>query len=348
MNGKSFILSNEIVWSITELDPIFFDLPSFDGLSLVNPLYYKQILSKMDSNVRVISLYENACIMSSKCLIFCENTESVPSLTEETAVAKILQLLKKWRHVSKQPLLNSSIGAIMLSHQVEIKELKQIIFPDKSVLPKTRVSSRYVEGALTCSMVQAHRDITEYTHDTILLDAIAAFHSSNFRMAILYSAISMDAAARTCLNIAYETAKVEKADRHRLVEVTSKEGPVTKDPIYEALCSGTSFKKLLHERPLYLLGHSMQIDNKELYDKALALYKTRNQIAHTGDTSGNIEFDREGAQSAIRTAIQTLAWFKIGEGYSVPEFKFLPCRGLCGYSFLTSEAPKDITELESK
>jgi hypothetical protein len=122
-------------------------------------------------------------------------------------------------------------------------------------------------------------------HGDVLLDAIEAQVTGDYRKAILYAAIGIESLAQERLEAAYVAAvEAPKADpRLRLIDRPVPGNDTTrKDPIYEHLSAGTHFGRLLHERPLYLLGRSVLLDKEKLYKEALELYGVRNKIAHRG------------------------------------------------------------------
>lgn len=147
----------------------------------------------------------------------------------------------------------------------------------------------------------------------VMIDALDAHLDSDWRKTILYSAIAMESFASTMLDEAYQTALLAKDRSHRVTTVVVSGGSTaTKDPVYDALSSGDSFGRLLHERPLYLLGRSLMSDDQDLYRRALTVYKTRNKIAHKGlqpEDEAHLPFSREGALEALKVSIAVFAWF---------------------------------------
>jgi hypothetical protein len=157
----------------------------------------------------------------------------------------------------------------------------------------------------------------------IMLDALDAHVSHDFRKAILYAAIALEAAANTVLDDAYERAKLQQPPPPNLRLVRFQVGQdqfEVKDPVHVALGAKQTFAALLHERPLYILGRSLLEDDQQLYADALKLYKTRNKIAHTGrapEDDQHFGFDPQGCREALQTAARVLGWF--GERqYHVP------------------------------
>jgi hypothetical protein len=89
---------------------------------------------------------------------------------------------------------------------------------------------------------------------------------------------------------------------------------VKKDPVYDVLSTGTNFSRLLHERPLYLMGKSLLSDHPETYRHALMLYTTRNKIGHRGelsegDAAKSFSLNKEDAWIALRCVADIFHWF---------------------------------------
>jgi len=114
-----------------------------------------------------------------------------------------------------------------------------------------------------------------------------------------------------------------REDKHRVIDLPSGGGQrVAKDPIWEALSRGDDFSKLLHSRPLYLLGRSLLVDQEALYSKALQLYATRNKIAHRGEPPSDDKYfptTSDGAKEALHTAVGVMRWFGDSSPYHIYE-----------------------------
>jgi hypothetical protein len=168
--------------------------------------------------------------------------------------------------------------------------------------------------------------------DTMLVDAIAAWHHDDYRRAILYSSIAIEAVAASALDSAHDRALAESipSDRLRVVEMSEKGGAVRKlDPIFRALMKTDRFTFLLHEAALYMLGRSLLVQAQNLYRHAVELHTTRNKLAHgkdSFDAKGTLPLTRDGSLCAIRTAIKVFEWFGAGERFVEPDIKFENCQ----------------------
>jgi predicted DNA-binding protein len=75
-----------------------------------------------------------------------------------------------------------------------------------------------------------------------------------------------------------------------------------------------SFSRLLHERPLYLMGKSLFSDHPETYRHALMLYTTRNKLGHRGelseeDATKSFSLNEKDARVALRCVADIFRWF---------------------------------------
>ncbi len=78
-------------------------------------------------------------------------------------------------------------------------------------------------------------------------------------------------------------------------------------------------KQLLHEFSLQSLGTSLYQDSRDLYDKALDIYRKRNAIMHAGALHDKTDYSTVRlASDAIQCAIQVAEWFGELGGYANP------------------------------
>lgn len=124
----------------------------------------------------------------------------------------------------------------------------------------------------------------------LMMDAIDAHFSGDFRRSMLYFCMAAEVAVSSKL------------------EIGAMRLPAN-DPIYKLLSTKWNFSHKLHEHYLYLFKKSLLQDDKDLYDELLKLYQTRNKIVHQG---GGIQtalpFDRAGSDKAFDLVIQLFEW----------------------------------------
>jgi hypothetical protein len=161
----------------------------------------------------------------------------------------------------------------------------------------------------------------------LLLDVVQSVLDLDFRRALLFSAIAMESYAANEIDNSY-LALLEVEPRPDHMRVVSFELPggrsQKKDSIYAYIAekTRTDFRALLHEVPLYLFNKSLMLDNQALYQKALRLYKTRNQIVHRGEVldspEGAFEFTLTDARVGAQTALDVCTWFGMRENFVLP------------------------------
>jgi hypothetical protein len=146
----------------------------------------------------------------------------------------------------------------------------------------------------------------------IMMDALEARTQRDYKKAILYAAIATESALSARLDEEYEKILQAGLDcaRFRVVERTLAGSCVKReDPVYAAIPE--TFKTLLHERSLYVLGRSILLEDEDIYRQAVKLYKTRNLLAHGGAEAADQDvysLDKRGAVGALAVAIRILEW----------------------------------------
>ncbi len=97
---------------------------------------------------------------------------------------------------------------------------------------------------------------------------------------------------------------------------------------------------MLHEAPLYVLGRSLLVESESLYQQAIRLYRTRNQIVHRGEILDGpedvFEFSRSDAIAGVQTALDVCGWFGLKEQYDLPGTGHI----VLGRAEFKSESPK--------
>jgi hypothetical protein len=144
-----------------------------------------------------------------------------------------------------------------------------------------------------------------------MLDALLAAIDQDFRKALLYGAIAVESLASTRLAEEYARVLAGADQRFRVIDIRTAKGIVRKDPIYESL-GKDKFSRMLHERPLYLLGRSLSVEDEPTFTKAQKLYTTRNKLGHVGEVpagADTFEVSEDGVRAGLQTAIKVLKWF---------------------------------------
>jgi hypothetical protein len=167
------------------------------------------------------------------------------------------------------------------------------------------------------------RDCVTPIHEELLLDALEAQIEDDHRKAILYAAVAMESAATLSLEKEYQRVcqlgATDQSYRITSTQVTATSTTIA-DPIYEALSERTGVRHLLHECPLYLSKRSLLLDDPSTYQKAIALYAARNNLAHGNAPSKTTDYSPPSADAAVRAldvAIEVMRWLGFDGGYSV-------------------------------
>jgi hypothetical protein len=175
----------------------------------------------------------------------------------------------------------------------------------------------------------AHQyELADYLlYEEILLDALNAHESGDYRQAILYAAIAMESLASSVLEQKYAEilAKSRPPSHVNILTSALPRGKVSKgDPIYRLLTKTDNFARLLHEVPLYLLRRSMRSEDEGLYQSCERLYGQRNRLSHGKPPKpGDLPLERHGSLEALKVAIRAFQWFG-SRGFHAPVLDRVP------------------------
>jgi hypothetical protein len=238
-------------------------------------------------------------------------------------------LLNALRHFSKQADLPTSTDDINIWEWLCPTELPARVVPVPckprraiaKFIVETAITRRHIESACGCSP-----EFRVPIFDTLLLDAISAHASHDYRKSILYSAIAVESATSIVLENRFENqVKLSNSQNWRVIEIPQSEGKtIRKDPIWSILREREDANVLLHEGALYILGRSLMLENNPLYQFTKRLRSTRNKIVHLGEPpeqNSNLYFsiDQEGSSDALNCANEVLNWLGVGNEYKLHE-----------------------------
>jgi hypothetical protein len=324
-----YFLADGIFWRLSPADPLSLPVTFSPGWSLINPILYWGL----PSNVVVpfgtqepLPLGDGSCLLHSRQLAFtCDSR-----LSAEAEFAALRETLVRMRHISGQATISRNDP--MLSTTTSLDQLPGAQFP-AGFKGTMNVAAYPLETAIMMAQVAvAFSEAQQFvppSYENILLDAIAAHRTDDFRKAILYAAIACESAVGTTVDEAYEKSILTGTDRRwRVVSTRYGSQVVAKDPVYEKLRNNRSdFRGLLHELSLYVLGRSLLIENENLYQDAMKLHATRNKLAHIGDLPSSpgdqyIQLDSLGSLKSIKTAVELFGWLGLRHDYVLPDFRF--------------------------
>jgi len=346
MRAIEIILKGKIWWRVPLSMTVSPTITALGGWCIASPLAANNtngmigsisiaINAHTPADIPLPELPDGTVLISTDHLVLTSD-DSTDVLEDTVEVAQcVVRYLNALRVISQQPELPRSV--ICMSSIMKLDSINQ---PNGN-LNTTRDSrvQKYIadsgltlqhildaDNAIMCDSVPVHGELAN--------DAAEAIIRTNYRSAIIFAAAAIESCAGSVLDREYDkllNSSVSSGEyRCVTVKVNQKE-TITKDPVYDALRnstgdSGSHFLTLLHECPLYLLKRSLKYDDPEVYRQAHALYRTRNNLAHTGTTdvnkSGLLDVDYDGAMIALTVANAVLAWF--GEkGTSIPKLEFV-------------------------
>lgn len=296
-----------IHWLVEHSQPATVALRSLPGWQFVHPLI--RIYPRLGAD-QITPLEDGAVHVACQTISFIVSSEDHQALRNGAEA-----FLRYLRLATKQAGLPTDVALTGFSTPESLPELDApkeasgaVLRPD---LRATAVTLGHVSSAEFDLGFQAP------VHATMLLDAIDASYRDDHRAAILYAAIAIEVLANTRIDEEFEALRIRVPDpAHLRIIKASGSGPtqVRTDPIYKLLRKRArrSFRTLLYELPLYVLGRSLCTDDAALYNETLKLYETRNQISHRGiedPSSGVLSVDRAGASTAVSCATRVFTWF---------------------------------------
>jgi hypothetical protein len=268
----------------------------------INPLYELRDENN-DKHTPQISVlrFKNHYLVSTPCFLFQTPSEK-PTEEEE----KNFELFfNKTRELSKQARMPSFDDAVAAFKFATKKSLNKEMIGTLDLKPAS-INKYFWDTAITAQIIRkAGKKINENEnlYVSFLLDSLKALQLKNFKMALLYSGFAIE-------NIAG-------------IKLVNKK---INDPVYEYLAKDDKLKTLLHETALYVLGKSMLLENKTLYDQCIKIYRTRSKIAHgepIKPNDGCLPINHQGATQAIFWVIDTFRWFGLKEPFPIPSSKFV-------------------------
>jgi hypothetical protein len=290
-------LTGLVEWNIHKSDPPFIPLESLPGWSLINPLFYPELVSDTNhSPYWTEALYNDAVLLKTNAVLLT-NHQTIDSDTRIFLGSYFPDFLSSLHLVSKQAeLARIHYGGDFLS--AEEKAVPELHFPDPASNNSFSISNYRLQTAITMKHVkQADSNIVNGyfpVHAMMLLGAILAFLDRDDRRAIIYAAMAVELIAERKI---YEAGK-----------------PKRKGPSGES-----TVKRLLHRQALEVLGRSVLQDNPPLYQMIEKLYRTRNRLVHGGHMPASDEFFQidsiearvlgKDALFAIRYANEVFKWF---------------------------------------
>lgn len=331
MNVLMFMLRGSAWWRVYEHTPMKFPLTSRPGWSFINPVLYP----KLEPNEKVTkhNLFggppeDPSCVVIASNILamespFAELYDAVAFFHDEFPL-----IFNQLRYVSRYARFPKKYESAQIR---KLDEQELVGFNIPSDRKSAGLPGFNLEAALTGELLHEFDNLSpEYrppVYSELLLDSIEALASSDLKKSILYAAIAAETVAATILDRHYKNILLSQSNcsaQYRVVDLTTSDiKSKWCDPVYDALVGTSSrnqMRKLLHERPLYLLSKSLLIENKTLYDSIISLYKERNKIAHLGIVEMNGEsrsHTLEKRASTIRDVSRLFEWYGESGRYPV-------------------------------
>lgn len=338
-NWTMVLLSERIFYKIGLTEQTHLNLTMLNGARMLNPLLAHVLKWKtkhyFGPSYDSIAVADGKAFFWSDVLVFESNLDNFDWLSSCTTA-----LLHKMRYTSGQWSINEGIrlvGATRVSRpEVEAVDLRFQDAAGYHFLNYPPVEIKHISDA------DLLPERTIPVHHALLGNALLALDRRIYRESILYSAMAMESLAASVIENEFMRAMAAGEPFLNVVCVSGK----TMDPVYGALMRGTSFKSYLHERALYVLRRSMMLDNKNLYDRALGLYKARNKIVHRGDMddgeqSKALALDHNGGVQAIDTATEVFHWFGVSPRYGLSRLVVKSSQGIDMQSYLGRDVECD-------
>lgn len=322
-------VNGRIFWCFNPRTQKIFPMACSPGWSLVNPMLYNKIaLLRGEPNIcprtQFTFLEGDKAYMYTTGLYFCTADPNNKSLFgEEFPDSFFYGYLANLRYASKQFGIAKEWSQAS-SAAYELKELPDFSFP----LPGQDCATNgyTLDTSITDDDLYLAHGMSLQTnppaYDVALQDGILALHEQDCTTAILYAAVAMESLARKVLKDKYEEsfAAVKSVGVLSIsIGGDTEDEQKRKDILWKLLFDNCHFEDLLHHLPTLLMNRSLHHDDKDLYDNAITVYKTRNTIMHRGRAGETNDRWAQLGQAirAIKTAIRLVEWFGERGGYSI-------------------------------
>lgn len=299
------------------------------NVTLYNPLFFDLEPDRLTSNYPTkIYKTENEYQLVCKFLILKFDSDFENDIQETNYSIDFLKsFVAVVRWISKQVSINSNQFINVIFPESKILERSiQTLKSDPPFLHK-RYKYNLVHWNYTSKvneLLKEHFKIPIY--DEILMDSLEAIYQNDCRKSITYSTIALESFVASVLDNEFNKLLDKNDPKFRIIEQNTKEGINRIDPIYKLLKERTSFSNLVHERSLYVINKSLKLDNFQLYNDALKLYRTRNKIVHLGEPQEENEkfltIDIKGARKAYNTTVEVFKWLGFKHFLKIDGFSY--------------------------
>lgn len=315
VDSMPYIIYNafRVRWQISENSSPRYSLKSIPGLYILNPFKYASAYEKYGfAELEHEFKFKDDALMDTTGLIIGYTKPLNFSQTgmAEQLVERISELFKYARLISMQYDLNYKVGGSFYAEHDKIRmgsvDLNEV---DHFGMTTNHYKTHLKWSELKKADIKKFKEQAIPIYKELAIDAVEAHFEKDYRKSILFFCIACETFVSTVLSDRYEKLKLSKRHSKKMISESGK----TKDPVLEMLLANKwHFKFKLHEHFLYVFNRSLRIENKNLFDRVLKLYATRNKIAHEGyikvPKSGLLNIDNGGSEEAFDIVIELFEW----------------------------------------
>jgi len=326
MRVATLCLTKDIHWLVSPSDKLTAPLKAMPGWAVLHPLTAIRPADDLIP-IRQFPTGDGRTTVS-RAVLHCVVPERATAADRDTDVLDAMKsLLKRLRHISRQATFPRGDDMVFFNCG-DLAELPNVEFEDPYFGTVHHSDNSFIETALTMDLVERTGELPATfeapAYEGILLDAFRAVKDNDFRSALLYSALAIEAMAGELIDAEHAKLLAATPLPPHVRAVESQEGRSKgslEDPVFKWMRKSGRFAELLHELPLYVYRKSLKQDLPEVYQLARKLYQTRNSLAHRGETAKDKELlfpiDMFGAVDALKCVKEVFAWFGVPGRWSI-------------------------------
>jgi hypothetical protein len=320
MSIHELALSNPILWELSEASTDrSAPLQHAHGMEVLNPLRFSAG-SRQAANLMAWRANGRTLCASSSLLY---STREDP---EHAGFEVTIAFLRRLRVRFTQALL-SPRSISYVARGVDIAPLRVQFEPTAAHLGPS--FSRHFADFDRLHELDALRLDDDDVAAELMVDAICALEYSDFRRAIIFSAIAAEAAASASIERLHAESLAKNPPPFQHVEVVANGVRQRTDPVFKLIwgdARGNYLRRALHEARLHIRAPSLLIENEPLYQALRRVATTRNDLVHRGlpeDGGARVTVDKVGAVQAISAAHELLHWLGVPVGPWQPDVDML-------------------------
>ena len=327
-----YMLEETVFWRLGSADPGLWSLGHVGDddaeWSLINPLAYRRIgveLGRLSPGFGdVLGIDGDEALVVSRSFILA-GPDDLLGHGPSCSSGRFLDFARWLRHAAGGAPRGSLDRVMATSKLGTVDRAVEAAVPVSGPETRRLVYGADMEAALTGNHVEfAAAKAAEGpppSWATVGLDAVRALDARDYRTALLYAAVAVEAGAKDRLRGLME--RVPTADqRFRVVSRDRGGVPKTQDPVFEFLVGtrGAALERLFDEASLYVRGRSLRDEDPPLFQRLRRLAQTRNDIAHRGaaERNNSLTMDASGAAEAVATLRDLWNWLEIPAPLALP------------------------------